>query len=233
MEIYKRQCINELRVEISRIEKSQQRDRDTYDNILKIMIDKTLALEKKNQLSSAMEKREQDILNLQNRISLLQTDSLDEELKTQIKKQSEIQLTKQTQTKKKKQTEQKVNTEKRNQVYEKQNKEFSDERQAERDWKYFYKQSLKCVETLPNYMRQNLSEMSGNKGYIWRGCYFFGLLPEEPNQPTLMFEKGRNGILYIHEYDKYEYRLFEKQGRERKQLVLKKQRKQKKSFKRF
>ena len=46
-------------------------------------------------------------------------------------------------------------------------KEYS---QSKRDIRYFYKQYEKIIDTIPDYMRKNLSEMPNNKGYIWRGC---------------------------------------------------------------
>jgi len=66
--------------------------------------------------------------------------------------------------------------------------------------------------------------MPNNKGYIWRGINFYGKLREQYG-PTVMFEKKRGGILVIHEYTEREYRRYEKQGKDRKQLVHKSLRK--------
>lgn len=96
-------------------------------------------------------------------------------------------------------------------------------RQKERDMRYAYKYFYKVIDSLPSYMQKNLSEMSNNKGYIWRGVCFYGDLPEQPG-PRVMFEKKRGGILVIHEYTDREYRRYEKQGKNRKQLVHKENR---------
>ena len=61
--------------------------------------------------------------------------------------------------------------------------------------------------------------MPNNKGYIWRGVHFYGELPEESG-PRVMFEKQR-GLLLIHEYTPREYRLYEKEGKNRKKMVHK------------
>lgn len=93
-------------------------------------------------------------------------------------------------------------------------------RQKERDVNYACKYYNKVVDTLPSYMKSNLAEMPNNKGYIWRGVHFYGNLPEQTG-PRVMFEKQRGGILVIHEYTDIEYRKYEKQGKNRKQLVHK------------
>ena len=62
--------------------------------------------------------------------------------------------------------------------------------------------------------------MPNNKGYIWCGVNFYGDLPEQKG-PRVMFEKKRGGILIIHEYTDNEYRRYEKNGKDRKQMVHK------------
>ena len=93
-------------------------------------------------------------------------------------------------------------------------------RQKELGVKYAYKYFNKVTDSLPDYMRKNISEMPNNKGYIWRGVHFYGDLPEQRG-PRVMFEKKRGGILIIHEYTDREYKRYEKKGKERKQLVHK------------
>ena len=102
--------------------------------------------------------------------------------------------------------------------WEKISKTSRNNRQIERDVKYTYKYSNKVIDTLPDYIKKNLLEMPNNKGYIWRGVHFYGNLPEKPG-PRIMFEKKRGGVLIIHEYTDYEYRKYEKEGKNRKKLV--------------
>jgi hypothetical protein len=77
----------------------------------------------------------------------------------------------------------------------------------------------KANETLPNYIKTNLADMPGNKGYIWRDCWFFGRKPDEYGQPIVMFEKKKGSIMYIHEIYPHEHKIFEKIGKERKTLI--------------
>ena len=81
-----------------------------------------------------------------------------------------------------------------------------------------YASYLKVCESLPDYMRKNLREMTNNKGYIWRGCWFFGELPSNPYENTVVFEKCR-GVLRIHETDRRTHKIYEKIGSERKNLI--------------
>ena len=73
-------------------------------------------------------------------------------------------------------------------------------------------------DTLPNYIRKNLSEMPNNKGYIWKNIRFYGELPVQKGQPDILFEKTRGSIMYIHEITEKEHKIFEKKGKERKRF---------------
>lgn len=87
-----------------------------------------------------------------------------------------------------------------------------------RQYRYYYKQYRKAVETLPEYIRKNLNEMTSNKGYIWRGCYFFGKIPSKYDYPMVFFEK-RGGVLKIHECTPTDYFIYEKKGTDKKKLT--------------
>uniref|UniRef100_A0A6C0EJH1 Uncharacterized protein n=1 Tax=viral metagenome TaxID=1070528 RepID=A0A6C0EJH1_9ZZZZ len=95
---------------------------------------------------------------------------------------------------------------------------------SKQDLNYFTKRIKQIDNSLPAYMRKNLTEMPNNKGYIWKGCWYLGHKNEEPNQPVVIFEKCRGGILRIHEYSDTEYKLYEKQGKNRKKIVRRKRR---------
>ena len=91
-------------------------------------------------------------------------------------------------------------------------------RQYEKEMNYAQKYFFKVEEQLPDYMKRNLSDMPNNKGYIWRGVYFYGDLPEEQG-PVIMFEKQKGTLLIIHEYNVTDYKRYEKNGKDRKILV--------------
>jgi len=102
------------------------------------------------------------------------------------------------------------------------------ERQKERDVRYAQSYFERTCDSLPEYMKRNIAEMPNNKGYIWKGIYLYGDLPEQSG-PRVLFEKRKGGLLIIHEYTDKEYKIFEKNGKERKKLLEKYDRKKKQS----
>lgn len=77
---------------------------------------------------------------------------------------------------------------------------------------------------LPPYIVRNLKEMPNNKGYIHKGIWCFGELPNEDNTNIIMFEKCYNDIMNIHEIDQNYYCIYEKIGKNRKTLLSKTER---------
>ena len=57
---------------------------------------------------------------------------------------------------------------------------------------------LNAVNSLPEYMANNLKTMPHNKGYIWKGVWFMGLLRGDDRGDRVMFEKKNHTI-----YEKY------------------------------
>jgi hypothetical protein len=91
-------------------------------------------------------------------------------------------------------------------------------KEQNRDMNYNLRYFYKTIDSLPDYLLKNLSEMPNNKGYIYRSIYLYGDLPAEKG-PTVLFEKLQGGVLVIHEYYPTEYRRYEKIGQNRKQLI--------------
>ena len=103
-----------------------------------------------------------------------------------------------------------------------------DQNDEERRLRYLEKESMRALQYfykiqngLPTYMMNKLSNMPNNKGYIWKGVHFYGLLPAEQNEPLVIFENLRDDVLRIHETNEKEYLIFEKSGKNRKRLVSK------------
>lgn len=80
-----------------------------------------------------------------------------------------------------------------------------------------YKYFTRICNNMPDYILEKLSNMPGNKGYIWRDVYCYGDRPVERNQPTILFET-KKGTLVIHETTATEYKIWHKKGKERKKL---------------
>lgn len=87
-----------------------------------------------------------------------------------------------------------------------------------------YHRYLKSLEFLPKYIRKNLSEMPNNKGYVWRGIYLYGDLPEIEGDPIALFEKLPKNVMLIHEWKGDTYRVYRKEGKTSKYLVFEEKR---------
>ena len=95
-------------------------------------------------------------------------------------------------------------------------------KQTNRDIKYGYKCFLKAIDTVPDYMIKNLQKMPNNRGYIWRGCHFYGELPSEDSAPLVMFNKV-NGVVQIIETYPTEIRIYEKPEKYERKILISKQ----------
>jgi hypothetical protein len=82
-----------------------------------------------------------------------------------------------------------------------------------------YRHFTRACNSVPSYMRRNLSEMPNNKGYFWKSVACYGDLPREIGKPTVLFDRRRGGVMVIHEWSPNEYRVYEKKGKGRKVLV--------------
>jgi hypothetical protein len=98
--------------------------------------------------------------------------------------------------------------------------------QYEKDMERAYTYYMRVRDSIPGYMARNLKEMPNNKGYIWRDTAYYGHLAAEKKKPTVLFDRdSRTKVLTIHEWTPTEYKMFEKNGDARKQLVNKQKRK--------
>jgi hypothetical protein len=99
---------------------------------------------------------------------------------------------------------------------------YNYEKEMDRAYTYY----ARIRDSIPSYMARNLKEMPNNKGYYWRDIAYFGHLPAEKKKPIVLFDKdSRTKILTIHEWSPTEYKIFEKHGDTRKELVHKEKRK--------
>lgn len=63
------------------------------------------------------------------------------------------------------------------------------EKFLEKDLRYHYNLFERKSKSLPTYIKRNLKHMPNNKGYIWKGVWFFGAKPEKPGDDTMsMYE---------------------------------------------
>jgi hypothetical protein len=216
------QYIEELRVEIMRAEKVQARDSETVKNINRLNINKDILDVKKTQISQKIAERAAEIENMKTKIADIESGKLDAVLLEESKRESKSYHDSHTSMLQKRREAHDKEKEMRDTVYKKPREK--ENKHIEKDYAYYLKVHNSIGDTLPDNMRENLRTMPNNKGYIWRGCLFCGLLPPERGQPYIAFEKLRGGITRIHETDEYETRIYEKYGKEKKQLVSRKPR---------
>lgn len=98
---------------------------------------------------------------------------------------------------------------KSDQFYDLENQERKRQRslqhQMRKQWEWLCQQE----QNLPDYIRSNLDRMPNNKGYIWKGIWYFGHQPEEDPQTLIMFEKQGGGDMLVHEIkDNSHYKIF-------------------------
>lgn len=206
--------INRSKETIKRIKGSKMGEVYVNNQIDKL----TSAIEEKNALLEQLNKDVRGVL----------CGSLDSDIEEEYKK-SAINIKQQSMTKAKideeKKTEKKETGDASKNYWKGIINESRNQRQIKRDVDYGYKYFVKVCNEIPSYMVKNLAEMPNNKGYIWRGVHFYGDLPKESG-PIVMFEK-KGSSLMIHEHTDTEYRLYEKDGSNKKQLVHKEPRKNK------
>lgn len=104
------------------------------------------------------------------------------------------------------------NQEKLDAFYQKEYQLRKDDRmlqyQMKKEWEWLCRQD----EKLPDYIRSNLQKMPNNKGYIFKGIWYFGVLPTENKDLLVMFERPMGGDRQlIHEIYKNKcHRIYQK-----------------------
>jgi len=169
-------------------------------------------------LQTKIEERNESIKCLEDRLDKLNTGELDEELKAVIDANvAEIKLkTEATKIKKLAEKTIKASDEKSSKSY------YSIERQGDRMNKTWYFDAAlnyfnKANNSIPDYMKRELSRMPSNTGYIWKGVYCFGDRP--PTSNTFSVTDNRKGMKIMHVWDKKYFSVYQKEGKNEEVLV--------------
>ena len=86
-----------------------------------------------------------------------------------------------------------ANDEKKEAEHKRYRKERRGDRWDKRKYGIYLRKFQYAAESLPPYIRENLRSMPNNKGYVWRGVYFYGSRLPERGEPSVVFEKNRGG----------------------------------------
>jgi hypothetical protein len=201
VEIHRRQFASNIQSDIIRLEKSISRDEDVLKNIKNLNLPQDILKIKQKELQDNICRKKDDIEKLKLSEQEVLSGNKDDEI---IKKNTPKPVANPKPKPKKI-------------IYKK--PETKHYEPSKRDFQYHYDHMMKITDTIPDYMKRNLEEMPNNKGYIWRGCWFFGKLPAYKGENVVLFEKGRNSMK-IHETDGQNYKVYEKIGQDRKNLIL-------------
>lgn len=212
IEKFRKKYIDNLSLEIKSAEIAQKRDEDTLIAIKNFNVSKDIYEKQRSNILLKIQERKIKIQSLKDKLEKYTSGDLDSEIKDDLERNKQKQKTNiiKCDELNKKPLKQSLKFSKNNYVQSDQslNKTISN----------YYNYFRKAVDTLPNYIQYNLSQMPDNKGYIWRGCWFFGHKKTEYGQPLIMFEKVR-GILNIHEITECTHKIFQKNSYGEKKLI--------------
>jgi hypothetical protein len=169
-------------------------------------------------LQHHIEERSEKITFLEHRLEKINTGELDEELKAIIDANvAEIKLkTEATKVKKLAEKTIKESDQQSSKSY------YAIERQGDRMNKTWYFDAAlnyfnKANNSIPDYMKRELSRMPSNTGYIWKGVYCFGERPA--NSGTFSVTDNRKGMKIIHVWDKKYFSIYHKDGKNEEVLI--------------
>ena len=213
---------NIVRIDIKQIESVIKRNKETIDR-LKSQEKSDFNTKQIEKNKIALKDNEQKLLVLEERLEDITSGKLDNEMTEKINSTNTGLLSKQqiaeTKNKIKKETKKKEEKIHLDTEYKNRKREGVNEYTLQKETDKF----IRDCETVPDYILQNLEEMPNNKGYIWKGIMCYGKKPKDSNT-IIMFEKCKGGILKIYESTRTTYTLYEKVGKNQKQLIYKKQR---------
>lgn len=233
MEQRRRQCKNKLINDIRSSNLFIERSTDTIERIRGSKMGEEYVRNQIKKLKEAILDKKELVKQMETQLSDISKGDLDEDINKKYKEEkAEIQLKTEYTKRIKEEKQAKLQADKKisKNYWSGMVKSFKNVNQKKRDELYCLKYFTRVCNELPDYMRNNLAGMPCNKGYIWRGVWFFGHL-EATRQPLVMFER-KGKIQVIHEFtdigrDMREYKIFEKEGQNRKQLVFKEMQKKK------
>ena len=211
---------NRLNLEIKSLTQYNQKDKDKIERFK----DNTSNGDEynKKQITKSLkdiEERENKISEYKNRIVELKKGNLDNEL------EKELDFNKNRANTSQKSILKKINKEKQDVIESIYTTKFKDDnkiksaKNIKKDYDREYKNYVYNSNSLPKYIIKSLENMPCNKGYLWKDIYFYGKLPRDSNVNRTIFEPKEKDLLHIHEWTENQYKLFEKIGKDKKNLI--------------
>ena len=211
---------NKVILEFKSLKKVLERNKATIDRF-KIQDKTAFNLAQIEKLSEKIKKDEETLLSFEEKIKNIESGAYDSVIEEEIEKnlKENQKHTDNTNRKikekieKKTEEKEKLDTFYKNQKHGSEISKYSLEKETDK-----YKTNL---VNLPDYIIENLKEMPSNKGYIWKGIWCFGELKSKNQFTLILFEKIRGGNLHIHEISEKYHSIFEKVGKNNKNLISK------------
>ena len=171
--------------------------------------------------------KKQEILNiLEKKLSDLENGDLDEEIKTEMKRNSDLISEKSVESRQKKIKTREEDTIKLKKLFTKEKIDRRCFKYEKKDFDYSYRYYIKTMSKLPNHISENLRDMPNNKGYIFKNIHFYGEKNKDNSGLLTLFEKKyeEKDVLIIHEWSNTEYKIYKKHGKNKKYLFSSKKR---------
>lgn len=187
----------------------------------KMSINHSSLLDNIQKLKVKISSSEDIIRVMENRIKSLQKGELDEELRIKSQENLDYVEAKKIEKKIKKDNIIEYNNKQKEisqAYYQGERTDNREQKYCKKNWDREYKYFMKANDSIPDYILQNLKNMPNNKGYIWRGIWCFGELPEEKNRPVIMTENNK-GVSLTHEIYPHEIRIYKKLERNKRELI--------------
>jgi hypothetical protein len=206
---------NTIKNNIKQVETVIKKTRDTIER-LSSQANSEFNKTQISKLQIVVKENEEKLLTLNNRYDDVSSGLLDDELRKSNDKTKQVAKNKQLENEKKvKEKNQKKLDDKEilDTEYKSRRREGMSDYQMQKETDRFFRN----LESIPDYILQNLKDMPGNKGYIWKGIWCFGEKPAE-SEDIILFEKHK-GVLKIHEITRTYRKVYEKIGKGPKTLI--------------
>jgi hypothetical protein len=221
---------NKLQLELKDADNFISRTQEAIGRIRSSLFNQEYIETQIEKLQKNIEDKELIITSIHSNLEKINSGELDTEINEEYAKNKQDEKNSKEEKAKRKDIKDKEKQENKDVAKKYQDKIIADSRlhrQNEKDMNYSFRYMNKVHETLPSFIKRNLSEMPNHKGYIWRGVCYYGDLKENIYEPRVLFEKKAGDLLVIHEYTNTEYKIFEKYGKDKKIQIHQETRKNK------
>lgn len=203
MESIRKFNITQLKLKIQEKEKTISRNTDLTKTIKSSTYGSDYILSQIEKYKRTIEESQNDIIEYQNQIIDISEGKYDTEYKDEqdehVNKKNKV-LEKKNQEKLKEKESQDEAIARYNKMQTMEKQKYSSENSMRKSLDYYYN----VIDTIPDFMDTQLKRMPNNKGFIWRGVYFYGSLPPDSNPHITTITDIRTKEKHIWSFDTYQ-----------------------------